>query len=108
MHMTRKNTAGAGILDKADDAPELTDDFFAAATLREGGKVVRRGRPRLADPKQLVTMRFPAETLRRLRALGPGWQGVVVRAVETALDNAGTAERAPNPSVHEERRRTRT
>ena len=87
--MPRKNVAGPSILDPADDAPELTDDFFATATLREGGKVVRRGRPKLAEPKRLVSIRFPADTLARLRATGPGWQKVVVDAVETALEAEG-------------------
>jgi len=90
--MRKKNVAGAAILDKADDAPELTDAFFAAATVREGDKIVRRGRPKVAAPKQLVTIRFPAKTLGRLRAMGPGWQGVVVKAVEAALDHGTTAE----------------
>jgi uncharacterized protein (DUF4415 family) len=85
--MAKKKAAGSSILDSGDDAPELTDAFFAAATVRDGGKIVCRGRPKLAAPKQLVTIRFPAETLGRLRAMGPGWQGVVVKAVEKELDN---------------------
>ena len=36
------------MLNSADDAPELTDAFFAAATVRDGDKVVRRGRPKHA------------------------------------------------------------
>ena len=36
----------------------------------------------MAVPKRLVRIRFAVKTLARLRALGPGWQGVVVRAVE--------------------------
>src|SRR6266853_1061722 len=99
--MAKKSVAGSSILDKADDAPELTDAFFAAATVRDGDKVVRRGRPKIAAPKQLVTIRFPADTLGRLRAMGPGWQGVVVKAVEAALDN-GTATR-PKRTVAKER-----
>ena len=84
--MPKKNTASSPILDPADDAPELTDAFFAAATLRDGETIIRRGRPKLAAPKQLVTLRFPAATLARLRALGPGWQSLVVTAVEKELD----------------------
>jgi uncharacterized protein (DUF4415 family) len=37
-------------------------------------KVVRRGRPSLADPKEKVTLRLDAEVLRTLRATGKGWQ----------------------------------
>ena len=101
--MRKKNAAGASTLDKADDAPELTDAFFAAATVLEGDKIVRRGRPRVAAPKQLVTIRFPAKTLGRLRAMGPGWQGVVVKAVEAALDNGATTKAVPKKTASKER-----
>lgn len=93
--MAKKSAAGSSILDEADDAPELTDAFFAAATVRDGDKIVRRGRPKLAAPKQLVTIRFPARTLERLRALGRGWQGVVVKAVEKELGGVVTTTDAP-------------
>jgi len=95
MRMKKKNAAGASILDKSDDAPELTDAFFAAATVRDGNKIVRRGRPKLAAPKQLVTIRFPAATLSRLRAMGRGWQGHVVKAVEAAVDNGSVTTVVP-------------
>ena len=77
----KEEAAGSSILDSGDDAPELTDAFFAAATVREGDKVVRRRRPKLTAPKQLVTIRFSAETLGRLRAMGrgPGDQGAANR-----------------------------
>lgn len=65
--MRRKNVAGTSTLDKADDAPELTDAFFAAATVREGTRIVRLGRPRSDAPKQLVTIRLPPGILARLR-----------------------------------------
>lgn len=50
------------------DNPPLTKKDFARA------KVVRRGRPRLANPKQQVTLRLSAEVLAHYRAQGPGWQ----------------------------------
>ena len=46
---------------------------------------MRRGRPKLDDPKRLVSIRFPADMLVRLRAMGPGWQAVVIDAVEKEL-----------------------
>lgn len=55
-----------------DDAPELGSDWFAKATLKEGGKPVR-GRPRGSD-KEKVTLRVDKATLDRFRAAGPGWQ----------------------------------
>ena len=85
--MTKKPNAGSAVLDPADDAPELTEAFFQHAELRSGDTLIRRGRPRLAEPKQLVTIRFPPATLARLRARGPGWQALVVRAVEKELES---------------------
>ena len=84
--MPRKYSSGSSILNEADDAPELTDAFFAAAIIRDGARIVRRGRPKLSDPKQLVSIRFPSDMLAQLRALGPGWQGVVIEAVEKELN----------------------
>lgn len=84
--MPRKKSAGGGCLDPADDAPELTEDFFDRAEITVGSKVVRRGRPPLPDPKQLVTLRFPVATLAKLRARGRGWQSLVIKAVETELE----------------------
>lgn len=57
-----------------DDAPELTDEFFEQADEYVGEKLVRRGRPRSAEPKVAVTVRYDVEVLRRFRATGPGWQ----------------------------------
>jgi uncharacterized protein (DUF4415 family) len=102
--MAKKSAAGSGTLDKADDAPELTDAFFDAATIRDGDKIVRRGRPKLAEPKRLVTIRFPAQTLERLRAMGPGWQGVVVKAVEKELGSVVTTKGHPNGAASGEHR----
>jgi uncharacterized protein (DUF4415 family) len=56
-----------------DDAPELTDEWFAKADLMQGEKVVRRGRPR-GSKKEQVTVRLDSAVLARLRADGPGWQ----------------------------------
>ncbi len=32
------------------------------------------GRPKSANPKQLLTLRLPPEVIARWRATGPGWQ----------------------------------
>ena len=57
-----------------DDAPELTDEFFARADVYEGARLVRRGRPPSGAPKRQVTLRLDASVLEALRASGPGWQ----------------------------------
>ena len=51
----------------ADNPPLSARDFARA-------KVVRRGRPKSANPKQQVTLRLSAEVLDHYRASGAGWQ----------------------------------
>jgi uncharacterized protein (DUF4415 family) len=57
-----------------DDAPKLTPEWFETATAYQGTKPVRRGRPKSADPKLLVSLRLDREVVERLREKGPGWQ----------------------------------
>jgi len=44
-----------------DDAPELTDDFFARADEFIGDRLVRRGRPKAEITKQSPTVRYDQE-----------------------------------------------
>lgn len=68
-----------------DDIPEWTDDQFDRAELAIGGVVIReaqgtltkRGRPKLAAPKQQVTLRLDRAVLDGFRAMGPRWQSRV-------------------------------
>lgn len=57
-----------------DDAPKLTSEWFETADAYIGNNPVRRGRPKSADPKQLVSLRLDRELVERLREQGPGWQ----------------------------------
>lgn len=50
------------------ELPELTDDILARAVVKKGG------RPRSANPRQLISLRLPADVIARWRATGPGWQ----------------------------------
>jgi uncharacterized protein (DUF4415 family) len=50
------------------ELPELTDDMLARAVVKRGG------RPRSANPRQLISLRLPPEVVARWRATGPGWQ----------------------------------
>ena len=50
------------------ELPELTDEMLARAVVKKGG------RPRSANPRQLISLRLPAEVVKRWRATGPGWQ----------------------------------
>ncbi len=57
-----------------DDAPEWTDDEFRRADFYIGEKLIRRGRPPLAEPKQAVKLRLSRAVLDHFKAGGPGWQ----------------------------------
>ncbi|HEU0217821.1 MAG TPA: BrnA antitoxin family protein [Stellaceae bacterium] len=58
-----------------DDAPELTDEWFAGADFYRDGKLVRHGgRPKKAAPKEAVNIRLDPDVLAHFRAGGPGWQ----------------------------------
>ena len=50
------------------ELPELTDEMLARAVVKKGG------RPRSVSPRQLISLRLPAEVIARWRATGPGWQ----------------------------------
>ncbi len=57
-----------------DESPELTAEWIAGADLRKGNKLIRRGRPPLDNPKQLLSLRLPPEVIAGWKATGPGWQ----------------------------------
>ena len=50
------------------ELPELTDDMLVRAVVNKGG------RPRSPNPRQLISLRLPAQVVARWRATGPGWQ----------------------------------
>lgn len=64
----------APIWQDPDDAPKLTSEWFAVAELREGGKVIRRGRPRSGLAKQAVSLRLDQDVIAWFRGTGAGWQ----------------------------------
>ena len=57
-----------------DEAPEITKEWIVGAELRKGTKLVRRGRPRIDNPKQLLSLRLPPEVIAGWKSTGPGWQ----------------------------------
>lgn len=74
-----------------DDTLELTREWFEQANIYEGGKLIRRGRPPVANPKQQVTLRLDADVLAGLRATGRGWQ----TQANTVLKNWLSRRRQP-------------
>ena len=70
-----------------EDAPELTDEQLAAADAHEGGKLVRRGRPRSPHRKMPVKVRLDPELVAKLRASGAGWQTRINEALRALMLN---------------------
>ena len=58
-----------------EEIPELTEGWFRNATLHIGGVPVKRGRPKLKDAKQPVSLRLDPDVLAHFRSSGRGWQG---------------------------------
>jgi uncharacterized protein (DUF4415 family) len=57
------------------DNPELTAaDFARMRPAQEVLPALKRGRPKLEQPKVPVTLRVDADVLAQLKAAGPGWQ----------------------------------
>src|SRR4051794_18628320 len=67
------------------EIPELDADFFEEADQHEGGKLVRRGRPRSPHPKVATSIRLSDDVLTRFRASGPGWQSRIDSALREWL-----------------------
>lgn len=87
-----------------DDAPELTDEWFAKAVRFKGGEPVenvitqvqtkaRGGRPKSPNPKQAITLRLDPDVLDHFRALGPGWQTRINDALRDVAGLRNTAVR---------------
>lgn len=72
--MPRKKSSGSSKWVDPDDAPELTKEFFERGEIREGNRIIRRGRPPLDNPKQAVKLRLDADVLDAYRKTGDGWQ----------------------------------
>lgn len=64
-----------------DDAPRLTREWFERADRYNGDKIVRRGRPKSASPKEAVNLRLDADVLEHFRKAGPGWQSRINEAL---------------------------
>jgi len=79
--MRKKKSASKREWVDPDDAPELTKEWFETADYYEGGKLVRRGRPKSAAPKEAVSLRLDPDLLQHFRATGRGWQSRINAAL---------------------------
>ncbi len=80
MNVKQKNSSP--VLRDSETPPEITDAWIAGADLYHGEKLVRRGRPKLASPRQLLSLRLPPHVIARWKATGPGWQTRMAEALE--------------------------
>jgi len=91
--MNAKRKRSARISPRDDEVPELTEEWIRGADLYVGKKLVRRGRPPLAKPRKLLSLRLPPDVIASWKASGPGWQtrmaDVLERATPKARRNAG-------------------
>jgi len=80
--MSAKRKGSVRISPSFDEAPEITDRWVAEADLRRGNKLVRRGRPKLLNPRRLLSLRLPPDVIAGWKASGPGWQTRMVQVLE--------------------------
>jgi uncharacterized protein (DUF4415 family) len=76
-----------------DEIPELTDDFFERADVYRGNKLIRRGRPKSDDPKQLVSLRLDAEVLRWFKRTGAGYQSRIGEVLKRHVSRQSAARK---------------
>jgi uncharacterized protein (DUF4415 family) len=72
--MNERKIGLAAELDPADEAPEITEEWFAKADHYRNGKLISRGRPLGSGTRELVSLRLDKEALAIFRSTGPGWQ----------------------------------
>lgn len=82
MHTKKPGTESEWV--DPDDAPHLTKEWFEQAGLYHGDKLVRRGRPKSASPKEAVNLRLDADVVEYFRKTGPGWQSRINEALRKA------------------------
>lgn len=92
--MNAKPAESDSTLNDPDDGPEWTNDQLNRAALAIGDVVVReangtltrpRGRPKLVQPKQQVSVRLDTDLLLALKAGGPNWQARMNAELRKAL-----------------------
>lgn len=83
--MSAKRKSSTPISRTDESIPEITDAWVASADLYVGEKLVRRGRPKSANARRLLSLRLPPDVIARWKASGPGWQTRMAEALEKAV-----------------------
>jgi uncharacterized protein (DUF4415 family) len=106
--MTDEEDARLTAAAEADpDNPPLTDEQWKRMRpahevhphLVRRSLLRRRGRPKLAAPKQQVTLRLDADVLDHFKAGGTGWQTAINDTLRKAIDGAGREATAARPKA---------
>lgn len=107
--MTRKSKPSRAAWIDRDDGPVLTAATARRGQASEGGRIIRpatgvpvsdrRGRPRMASPKQAIKLRLDADLLAHFRATGPGWQTRINAILRKAARIGNAAKRAAKRHV---------
>ena len=69
-----------------EELPEMTDEMFSRVVFKKAG------RPRSANPKQMISLRLPPEVVARWKATGPGWQTRMANRLEKTPLPRATSE----------------
>src|SRR5271165_5134531 len=84
--MRRNRNSGKKKWVDPNEAPELTREFFRAADVYKGEKLLRRGRPPVSERrKEAVKLRISPDVLDYFRSGGPGWQTRITATLERAV-----------------------
>jgi uncharacterized protein (DUF4415 family) len=67
----------------------MTAKQLANAIVQEGGKIVRRGRPPLKNPKIAVKLRLDQEIITHFKKRGDGWQTRINESLRKAVGLKG-------------------
>lgn len=85
-----------------DDIPEMTDADFAAAkslrvTMPDVVEVMKRGRgrPKVQNPKQRVSLRLDPKVIAAYKATGEGWQSRINDVLARALPHRKAKRHSP-------------
>ncbi len=82
--MSAKRKSSVRTSPDRDEIPELDAEWIKGADYYEGKRLVRRGRPKLEKPRQLLSLRLPPDVIASWKASGPGWQTRMADALEKA------------------------
>ena len=80
-----------------EELPEMTDEMFSRVVFKKAG------RPRSANPKQMISLRLPPEVVARWKATGPGWQTRMAKRLERRLCRVPRGKPKPSSSFEHQR-----